>query len=85
MFSKVLRVADYGVNKLVQLLDKLPAGFVEVSFENLFEVRLKTPIYPWYIIWKCLGWVAVVQRILLYDIDGCCSVISDIKNVLLGV
>ena len=35
MFAKVLRVADYGVNKLVQLLDKLPAGFVEVCLESL--------------------------------------------------
>ena len=30
MYGKVLRVADYGVNKLVQLLEKLPPGFVEV-------------------------------------------------------
>ncbi|XP_066927904.1 meiosis regulator and mRNA stability factor 1-like [Clytia hemisphaerica] len=31
-YGKVLRVADFGVNKLAQILEKLPPGFVEVEY-----------------------------------------------------
>jgi hypothetical protein len=40
-FGKVLRVADYGVTKLMHMLDKMTKGFVEVKIYFIGRKNIK--------------------------------------------